>query len=336
MTAPPDTGAPAARPPKYAARLNSFRSRAAEYWPGRNRITVFDLISRAAAVKGLGEVDLNYPDHLEAAPREIAGFLTGEGLSLNGFAMRYYGDPAFRLGAFTNPDPSVRRKAIDLTKRGIDALREAGGDLMTLWLGQDGFDYAFGIDYRAAWEREIAAIAEVCAHDRNVRVSLEYKPNEPRAFSLLAGIGATLLAIREAGAENLGITLDFAHVLYADEMPAFAAMLAGRHARLFGVHLNDGYGKRDDGLMAGSVHVFETLELLMAIDDLGYDSAIYFDTFPDASGLDPVAECEASIASVEALRKVAAKLRREPALAAAIAAQDSVAARRIVMKALYG
>ena len=32
--------------------------------------------------------------------------------------MRYYTNPAFKLGAFTNPDPAVRREAIDLTKRG--------------------------------------------------------------------------------------------------------------------------------------------------------------------------------------------------------------------------
>ena len=54
---------------------------------------------------------------------------------------------------------------------------------------------------------------------------------------------------------NLGVTLDFAHVLYADEQPAFAAALIARHSRLLGVHLNDGYGKRDDGLMVGAVHL---------------------------------------------------------------------------------
>jgi xylose isomerase len=183
---------------------------------------------------------------------------------------------------------------------------------------------------------EVAGIAEVCRHDPAVRIAIEYKPNEPRAFALLPDIGTTLLAIKEVGAANLGVTLDFAHVLYADEMPAFAAMLAARHAKLFGVHLNDGYGKRDDGLMAGSVHVFETIELLYVISKLGYDSAIYFDTFPDASGLDPVAECTANIEAVTALGRVAARLTGDAALAAAIAAQDAVAARRIVNRALHG
>lgn len=40
--------------------------------------------------------------------------------------MRYYSNPAFKRGAFTNPDPVVRCEAIDLTKRGIDAALEMG------------------------------------------------------------------------------------------------------------------------------------------------------------------------------------------------------------------
>ena len=35
--------------------------------------------------------------------------------------MQHFLKSALVLGAFTNPDPAVRREAIDLTKRGIDA-----------------------------------------------------------------------------------------------------------------------------------------------------------------------------------------------------------------------
>lgn len=322
---------------KFATRLNSFKSGAESYWPGKNRLTAVDLLERAATVPGLNAVDLNYPDHLiDMKPREMAAQLERLGLALNGFAMRYYTEPAFKAGAFSHADRAVRRKAIDLTKRGIDALREAGGSLMTLWMGQDGFDYAFELDYARAWDAERSAIAEVCAHDASVNVSIEYKPDEPRAFALLPDIGTTLLMIKEVGAKNLGVTLDFAHVVYAGEMPAFAAMLALRHSRLLGVHLNDGYGRRDDGLMAGSVHVFETLELLHMIDLAHYQGAIYFDTFPDVSGTDPVAECSANIETVRALLDIVGRLKNKPDLSEAIARQDWVGARRLVQAALFG
>jgi xylose isomerase len=323
---------------RFAARLNSFRVGAEEYWPFKNgKVTAFDLIERAATVPGLNAVDLNYPDHLDGVTdAEVAAHLSSCGVGLNGYAMRYYTEPAYKIGAFSNPDPIIRRKAIDLTKHGIDSLRAAGGSLMTLWLGQDGFDYSFQADYRALWELEVAGIREVAAHDPGVDISIEYKPNEPRSFALLPDVGTTLLAIRDAGAPNLGVTLDFAHVLYAGEMPAYAAALVARHSRLLGVHLNDSYAHRDDGLMVGSVHVQQTIELLHTIEAIGYDGVIYFDTFPDISGLDPVAECAGNIDSVKAMKRVVARLQGVPALDDAIARQDAVASQRIVQAALFG
>lgn len=317
---------------RFAARLNSFRGGA-----GGAPASILDLLDRAATVPGLNEVDLNFPDHLQGStPAAIRDRLGANGLGLNGFAMRFYSDRGFRLGAFTHPDAALRRKAIDLTKQGIDTMRAIGGSQMTLWMGQDGFDYSFQVDYARLWDQSIAAIAEVADHDPAVEISIEYKPNEPRAFSLMPDVGTTLLAIKEVGRANLGVTLDFAHVLYADEMPAFVAMLIARHSRLFGVHLNDGYAKRDDGLMVGSVHPLQTIELLYTLEAIGYDRPIYFDTFPEATGLDPVAECAANIAAVRSMRQVVAKLRGDNRLTTAIQAQDAVTSQAIIRTALYG
>ncbi len=313
--------------PRYAARLNAFK--AADGIAG--------MIARAGAVGGLDAADLNYPDHFAGqTPAGLSGLLGAAGLALNGLAMRYYTEPGFKLGAFTHPDRAVRRAAIDLTKRGLDACRQMGGGVMTLWLGQDGFDYAFQGDYGRMWGDTLAGLAEVADHDPGLAVSVEYKPNEPRAFALMPDVGTTLLALRELGRANLGVTLDFAHVLYAGEMPAQAAQLVARYARLYGVHLNDGYGRRDDGLMAGTVNPVATVELLVALQRLGYDGVIYFDTFPDQSGLDPVAEARANVALVEHLRQVAAGLADDAALAAATARQDAAASQAIVARALYG
>ena len=324
--------------PKFAARLNSFRVREQEYWPGRNgKATTLDLVERASKVPGLNCVDLNFPDHLLTYDaRELTDNMKRIGIALNGYAMRYYDDDAYRLGAFTHPDPKTRRAAIDLTKQGLDALASAGGKLMTLWMGQDGFDYSFQADYARLWEHTIDAIREVADHNPAIDISIEYKPNEPRSFSLTPNVATTLLAIREIDRTNLGVTLDFAHVLYADEMPAYAAWLVSRHSRLLGVHLNDGYAKRDDGLMVGAVHPIQTLELLYVLNRVDYEGAIYFDTFPDTTGLDPIAECEANIATVGVLRRAADKLNDNEYLARAIQNQDAVTSQGIVRAALYG
>lgn len=317
--------------PRYAARLNAFRLGL----PGRP--TPADLIRRAAHVPGIDAADLNYPDHFEGqTPAAMARVLADAGLALNGLAMRYYTDPGFRLGAFTHPDPATRRAAIDLTKRGLDALAEMGGRVMTLWLGQDGVDYSFQGDYARMWDETVAALAEVADHNPALDIAVEYKPNEPRAFALLPDLGMNLLALVQVNRPNTGITLDFAHVLYAGEIPAQVASVAARQSRLLGVHLNDGYGKRDDGLMVGSVHPVQTVELFVELGRIGYDGVIYFDTFPDHGGLDPLAEAAANVAMADRLRSIAATLSHNPALADAIARQDAATALRLVASAMFG
>lgn len=323
---------------RYATRLNSFRVNAAEYWPGKNgKVTTLDVLERAARVKNLSAVDFNYPDHLDGHQEsEVQHKMEDLGIVLNGFAMRYYGNPAYKIGAFTNPDEKVRREAIDLTKRGIDSLARMGGNLMTLWMGQDGFDYSFQADYQRIWDHTIEAMCEIADHNPSVDISIEYKPNEPRSFSLMPDVATTLLAIKDINRKNTGVTLDFAHVLYADEMPAFAAMLIHKHSRLLGVHINDGYGKRDDGLMVGSVHPQQTIELLYVLEQIEYGAALYFDTFPDITGLDPIAECSTNISTAEAMKTIVQKLRKNTTLAQAILNQDAVMSQSIVQKAMYG
>ena len=84
------------------------------------------------------------------------------------------------------------------------------------------------------------------------------------------------------------------------------------------------------------MHPIQTLELLYVLNRVGYDGAIYFDTFPDTTGLDPIGECEANIATVGALRRAAAKLEENKALEQAIREQDAVTSQGIVREALYG
>ena len=314
--------------PRYAARLNAFKMKGG---------TVAEMIRGAGQVGGLTAADLNFPDHFDRhTPAELKALLSDHGMALNGLAMRYYTDPGFRLGAFTHPDAKVRRAAIDQTKRGIDACAAMGGQVMTLWMGQDGFDYSFQVDYDRLWDLTLEAIAEVADHHPGVDIALEYKPNEPRAFALMPDMGATLLALREMDRRNTGVTLDFAHVLYAGEMPAQAAQMAARHSRILGVHLNDGYGKRDDGLMAGSVHPVQVVELFVELARARYDGVIYFDTFPDHSGLNPVDEARENIRLTDRLREIAAKLAKDPGMAEAQARQDAAATNRIVTQAMFG
>ena len=323
---------------KYASRLNSFSACPELCWESATyKPSTLELIERASQVRGLSAIDLNFPDHFNnTQPREIISFARDRGLNINGIAMRYYSDPGFKLGAFTHPDAKVRRTAIDLTKNAMDVLEETGADLLTIWLGQDGWEYPFHVDYETIWESEAEAIREVADHNSRIRISIEYKPSEPRAFSLLSNLAMTLLAIKKIGRPNLGVTLDFAHVLCAGEPPAFAAAMIQRESNLLGIHLNDGYGRRDDGLMVGTVNMVQTLELLFQLIRKGFDGVIYFDTFPDVTGLDPVQECETNIAMVDALLGVAQRLTKQTDLLEAMKRQDAVVSQNLIRRAMLG
>ena len=316
---------------KFATRLNSFKSN----WQFTEKPSIKDLIKRASKVNGLTHLDLNYPDHSKPSIIEISDIINDCGLKINGLAMRYYTNPAFKLGAFTNPNKQVRQEAIDLTKAAIDALREIDSNLLTIWLGQDGFDYGFQVDYKKIWDDEINAIKEIAEHDKECLVSIEYKPNEPRAYSLLSNLGTTLLALKDINLKNIGVTIDFAHILYSNEQPALVAALIDKHSQILGLHLNDGYGKRDDGLMVGSVHQLATIELLYHITKSKYQGPIYFDTFPDTTNMDPIKECELNISTVKQQLKLVDKLIQNNELSTAIQNQDSITSNRIFNSILY-
>ena len=52
---------------RYATRLNSFASGAERAWPGQaGKPSAWQMAERAATVRWLTDVDLNYPDHVEA------------------------------------------------------------------------------------------------------------------------------------------------------------------------------------------------------------------------------------------------------------------------------
>jgi len=320
---------------KFATRLNSFASGAHLYWPGQQgKPSVLQMIERASTDEGLTHLDLNYPQHITTDIPALRKRIEDVGLAVNGMQMRWDA-PEFKIGAFTNPNPEIRRKAIELTKRGIDAGREFGSTLMTLWMGQDGFDYCFQADYKKIWDDAVSAVREIAEYAPDCDISIEYKPNEPRAFAIFPNVTTCLIAVEEAGCPNLGITLDFAHVLYANEIPAYAAAMVSRRSRLLGLDCNDGWGKRDDGLMVASVNPKATLEFLWQMKRDGYQGAYYFDTFPDASGLDPVREAQANIATVKRLLKLCEKLDDNQALHAAISQQDAVASQLIINDIMF-
>ncbi|MGY4857335.1 sugar phosphate isomerase/epimerase family protein [Cryobacterium sp. AP23] len=273
---------------KFATRLNSFNAGA----------DAGAALRRVAAVDGIDFVDLNYPEHfVDIEPEAMKTLLDELGLTLNSVAMRFRKE--FVHGEYSNRDEAVRREAIELTKKGIDAAAAGGSDLVTVWLGFDGFDYTFQKDYVKDFGRIVEAFQELADYRPDVRLSIEYKPYEERVHSVVRSLGGTLHILKLIDRPNVGATLDFAHMLMAGDAPGFGAAQLLAEGKLWGVHLNDGNNAHDDGLMVASIHPFETLEFLYYLLRYDYDGVIYFDTFPIREEAE--AEAEANLATMALL-----------------------------------
>jgi xylose isomerase len=200
----------------------------------------------------------------------------------------------------------VRSEAVRAAKEAVDVCREMGSEHVILWPAHDGYEYPFQLDYRSGWQRLVECYSEVADHAQNITVSIEFKPAEPRARTLLADSGSVLALIAETGRDNLAVTLDFAHMLMAHENPAQSIAVSLAQGRLKGLQLNDGWGAADDGLVLGSVSLVQTLEALFYLVRDGYAGTYYFDTDPIREN--PVRECEINIARTKQLLAVARRL----------------------------
>lgn len=281
---------------KLATRINSFL-------PKFNN-SVEEVLQEFNQL-GLTHVDFNYPEHvIDISATKMKEIVQENNLLVNGVALRFRDE--FINGELGNADSAISDRAVALCKEACDYCRDIGGEVVTIWLGFDGFDYSFQIDYEKVWNQIKDCLIQIADYAPDLKISIEYKPFQPRAYAFLDSFGVSLSMIHEVGRENLGITLDYCHMLMKHENPAYGASILGSRKKLFGVHLNDGYGLNDDGLMIGTNSLIKTIEFIYYTKLHSYEHAFYFDTFPVIE--DPIAECKRNIKMIKKIDSVIDKL----------------------------
>ncbi len=138
----------------------------------------------------------------------------------------------------------------------------------------------------------MSAFKTIC-ESTTTYVSVEYKPYEERVHAFIDSFGTSMLLINEVNCDNFGMTLDFCHMLMKKENPAFATAWLLERNKLYNMHLNDGEGSTDDGLMVGSVNLWKTIEVFYYLKKHDYQGGVYFDTFPKREKA--VEECTSNI-----------------------------------------
>ena len=206
----------------FSTRLNSFGIGLGKKYPDESWTTV-KLIAEAAKVKGLTSLELNYPEHfVKNSVDEVKAALAATHLNVKAIQLRWPA-PKFSNGGFANTDESIRRAAIDTVKEASKVARDFGVDHVLLWPAHDGYEYPLQMDYVKSWNAFRDALIELADENPDIRYSIEFKPAEPRGRTLLNTTGAVLKMLSDVDRKNVGVTLDFGHLLMAGENPAQSA-----------------------------------------------------------------------------------------------------------------
>jgi L-rhamnose isomerase / sugar isomerase len=177
----------------------------------------------------------------------------------------------YKLGSICNPDPSVRRMAIDHLLESVEIARALGSKDISLWIA-DGSNYpgSQSIRARIGWMEE-ALIATHDAMRDNQRLLIEYKPFEPAFYHTdIADWGMAAHLARTAGPQAR-VLVDTGHHYQSQNIEQIVAWLL--HLRLLGgFHFND-RRYADDDLTLGSIDPYQVFrifhELLSDPDEHG-------------------------------------------------------------------
>lgn len=279
---------------KYSVILNNYNKPSDRFLtsgygaPAANR-GVYELIELAGKQEIVEGVEMLMDDSGEggtwigigpANKNEIKAALDANGLKLASIIPNLWGHWRLSQGTIGARDPKMRAEAIELVKRAMDLAADVGCDHIGLWPGHDGYDYYFEADYQQLWAWWVEGMQEIADHNPDIRIGLEAKPDEPRAYSFISSNPKTLLLLRDIDRENVGVLLDIGHSLYAHEnLGEVVAQTQANGRKLFHCHMNDNYNSADLDMIIGSVHTIEFIEMFYWLRRTGYDHWLSIDLF---------------------------------------------------------
>jgi L-rhamnose isomerase / sugar isomerase len=235
--------------------------------PGRPR-DVFEKIDDAAEVHRLTgtapAVALHFPWDAVEDLGELSEHLRSRGLHAGAVNPNLFQDPDYRLGSITNPDPGIRRTAIEHLRECVTIASALEATAQSLWLA-DGTNYAGQDDLRARRRRLADGLGELyAALPPGQELLLEYKFFEPAFYATdIADWGSAVLLCQSLG-ERARVLVDLGHHAQGVNVEQIVATLADT-GRLGGFHFNN-RKYADDDLIVGSVNPFE---LFLIFAELG-------------------------------------------------------------------
>lgn len=186
---------------------------------------------------------------------ELKSYATSLGLQLGAINPNLFQDADYKLGSLCNPDPAIRRKALDHMLECIEIAETVGSDIISLWLA-DGTSSPGQDSFRDRKRRLLEALQEsYAAMPAPMRLLIEYKFFEPAFYHTDLGDWGTSLLFAQKLGDRAQVLVDLGHHPLGTNIEQIVAYLIDE-GRLGGFHFNN---KKfaDDDLTVGSINPYE-------------------------------------------------------------------------------
>jgi len=239
-------------------------------------------------------------------------------------------DPAFKDGAFTANDPTVRALAVQKAMGAMDLGTQLGAKILVMWGGREGTDTDGCRRPDVAIQRLREAVNFLCEYSisqgYDYRFALEAKPNEPRNDLYMATTGAYLGFIPTLDhPELVGVNPEVAHEHMAGLNMTHVVAQAWEAGKLFHIDLNDQViGRYDQDFRFGAANPKAAFWLVKFLEDVGYAGPRHFDAHAyRTEGLEGVKDfARGCMRTYLILKDTAARWHADPEISTLVAGLD--------------
>jgi xylose isomerase len=233
------------------------------------------------------EDDLDPQSPASRTLREIKEKLAAAELPVAMITCSLHGNPVFRNGGLTNPNPEVRLLAARKVMRTIRIGTCLGAEYFTYWVARDGFECQFSVPWERSYRYLVEGLnlAERYAKEQNGSIrhgTIEPKPNEPRGEMFVPSTGHALGLIAQLNDPNFwGVNPEILqHEGMTNLSAEVAVALAASAQKLFFLHMgNQKPGQFDNDLptLVGMDGIKEMVAVLWLLERIGWQGHVEFD-----------------------------------------------------------
>lgn len=211
-------------------------------------------------------------DEIRGKAGEVKALLDKYSMAAEFVAPRLWEDARTVDGGFTSNSSADREFAMRRAMRSIDIAGELGCDKIVLWLAREGTVCFEAKNPVEGVNLLVDAINAMLDYDKNIRILVEPKPNEPidRSFCPTMGHVMAISAMTKDPA-RVGGLVESAHAVLAGLDPAMEMAFALSMGKLWGVHLNDQNGmKFDQDKTFGAENLRQSFNQIRVLKENGY------------------------------------------------------------------